>query len=394
MVLMSPSAKHTPRGSDRPLAAVALDLGFRQSFAERDASDSTTVRDALDWLNNQRPQQQNHWPALSLAFVAQIESLLESIQIDRVEKLLSSYPPQKPEPSKAVNTLNLETPDGDFIRLRPFYNKAFHVIRNVMLRDHPSNPGHATQSWPAYSALIEMIAAMRPKERRLFAELVWESGVLDKPTREIALVQERITRPFEKALMNMPTAVKGVRGGAILQGLTYGYLRADSPNLILESHTVNAGSSRTGMLGDVDGFRGREPELAVEVKDLSLNMDNVEKQVSDFLEDITIAPNVTPLVVCASISDEAREFIEKHGVTVLTRFQLAERVAVWDLPKQHEALRGAEYYFGRIQKDDKLVEIFRDWLGEQGLSHDLGAGHARPTDPGQRRSTVQIHSAD
>lgn len=368
----SPSLR-IARGEDRPLSGVATELGFTQEFSSRVPEETKDVRSALDWLDNARPSGQNHWPALTLALVAQIEMLASQEGVDRYVNIFESNPPEQAQAAgRAINTLNFRSNHGDSIKLRPLYNKAMQTIRHTMLRAHPSNPGHATQSWPAYSPLITKIAAMTPAERRGFVDEVWELGVLDKPTRSLARVAERTARPFELVLRELPTSVPRIRGGAILQGLSFGYLRADSPNLILESHNVNTGSSRAGMLGDVDGFRGREPELAAEVKDLELTMVNVEVQLGDFLEDIVEAPNVTAIVFCLSASAEARDFIESRGVTVLDKEELARRVAVWDVPKQHEALRGAEYYLGRIQKDDSAVDYLRDWLAGKGIQGLLG----------------------
>lgn len=343
-----------------------------QEFADRDASTTNAVREALEWLSDSRPAGQNYWPALVLAFITQIESLFAYDGVASVDDLFEAYPPvTQGRGGAAVNTLNFEAKTGDPVRLRALYNRALAVIRNTMLRDHPNNPGHATQAWPNYSALMTRLGAMSPAERRAFAEDVW-SQILAQPARQIAGVKERAVRPFEHALRHMPTQVPRVRGGAILQGMAFGYLRADSPNLILESHSVNTGSSRAGMLGDVDGFRGKEPELAAEVKDLILDGDNVDLQISDFLEDIVDAPNVTAVVIASDLTEEARTYIEERGVTALSKADLIDRVGVWDLPKQQEALRGVEYYLGRVQKDQRAVEHLRSWLQQENLDVGLG----------------------
>lgn len=366
------------RGKARPLADVCADLQMPHGFAARSRRSTSRVADALNWLDTERPQGQNHWPALVLALVAQIETLLAREGKHSVPDVLSAYPPQVAVGgARAINTLNLTRPVGEPVRLREFYNYALNAIRIVMLREHPSNPGHATQSWPAYVTLIQSIASMDPSERREFAEQVWNVGVLARPARQIAAVQERAPRPFELVLTHLPTRIPRVRGGAILQALAYGYFLADSPNLILESHSVNTGSSRAGMLGDVDGFRGREPELAAEVKDLDITESDAEDIVSDFLEDIVDAPNATAVVVCASIDDAGRALIERRGVTVLSKADLVRTVAVWDVPKQEEALRGVEYYLGRIQKSERAVQFLRDWLADKGI--DAGLGVITPT---------------
>lgn len=351
------------RGGSQPLENFCDELGFPAGFAERGTAEGDLFDAAVNWLAVERPQAQNHWPALSLALVAQAEELLSQENLWSIADVFQRFPPEETFGNgRPVNTLNLQRSEGKSVKLRPLYNSALTVIRHRMLRNHPSNPGHATQSWRAYRQLISFIYAMTPEQRRGFAGYIWNNGVLPLGQMQIAEVRNRVVRPFEYILRHMPTAVSGVRGGALLQGLAYGYLLADSPNLILESHNVNTGSSRAGMLGDVDGFRGSEPELAAEVKDLDLDDSNVEAQLGDFLEDIATAPNATAVVICRSIANESRDSIEQRNVTVLTLQDLAKTVAVWDLPKQQEALRGVDYYLGRIQKSDVALQYFRQWL--------------------------------
>lgn len=275
-----------------------------------------------------------------------------------------------------MNTLTF-TVGATSVSLRRFYNLAESVIRNDMLRLHPSSAAHATQSWRAYETLIDLVFAMSPGGRLALAEWVWQQ-VLSLAEHPIAAVKERVVRPFEYVLTNMSTAARP--GGAIFQAFAYGYLRADSPNLILESYSVNTGSSRKKMLGDVVGYRGQEPELAAEVKDLELTDENVDDQLGNFFEDIAGAPNATAVVICRAITSEARGRVEARGVTVLDKDTLRHTVAVWDLPKQQEALRGVEYFLARLQRNVELVRRFRVFCAANAL--DAGLGRADEPDVG------------
>jgi hypothetical protein len=114
----------------------------------------------------------------------------------------------------------------------------------------------------------------------------------------------------------------------------------------------------------VDGYRGGEVELAAEVKDLDITD---AEAVADFIEDIADAPNATAVVVCQSITDDAREEIQSRNITALTVAELARTVRVWDMPKQQEGLRGVDYFLGRIQKTRVGQDFFRGWLREHGL---------------------------
>lgn len=358
------------RGGNQALNTFVTELGFDREFETRVPQSGETLSEAIDWITNSRPKRQNYWPALSLAFISQAEKLLATESRVSVDFVFKEFEIETSTAANTVNTLNFIVGQGEPIRLRNLYNAAAKVVKDQMLRDHPGAAPHATQSWQAYRPYISLIYRMTPGERRALANHIWTQAILPLPEHEVARVRDRVVRPFEHVLANMPTAQPRVRGGALLQALAFGYLHADSPNLILESHSVNTGSSRVKMLGDVDGFRGAEPELAAEVKDLALDEHNAESSLGDFLEDIATAPNATAVVVCRTITDEGRVLIEKRNVTVLTVAELIRTVGVWDLPKQQEALRGVDYYLGRIQKSQAALEFFRGWL----IAENLDAG--------------------
>lgn len=344
-------------------------LDLPEGFADREAGeDDECLIEAIDWMCTSRPPQQNFWPALCLAFVSQCEATLDLAGKASDDDPFVSFPIQTEASGRTVNTLNFRVGgDGKKVTLRPRFNEAAEVIRIGMRRDHPSAAAHATQAWPPYRPLIELLFQMAPNARTRFAEYVWEHGVLAAPERRWATKAERIVRPFEKVLADFDTH-NARPGGALFQGLVYGFFKADSPGLTLESHQVNTGSSRVDMPGDVAGFRGNEVELAVEVKDYEITVQTVESVLVDFLEDLVEAPNTTAVVVAEKVDDASRERLAESNVIAISRQELRDRVITWDLPKQQEALRGAIYYLSRIQKKTQLVERLVDFLTEHGIA--------------------------
>jgi hypothetical protein len=335
---------------------------------------------AVDFLRHKRPPHQNHWPALALALIAQAESLLSQAGKESIGNIFTTYPPVQAAPGgAAVNTFNIRVGNSEF-KLRPAYNKALDVIRVEMRRQHPSNPAHATQSWPAYRPLIADIYRADPGERLALAEYIWETGVLAAEERRMAQAATRIVRPYEFVLQGFPTQ-GATPGGALFQALVFGYFRADSPGLTLESHSVNTGSSRADMIGDVAGYRGGEVELAVEVKDLDVAVGDVEALLGEFLEDLVDAPNATAVVTCQSITDEARTQLRERNVVGLSRQDLLDRVITWDLPKQQEAIRGAAYFLSRIQKNPRLLQRLTSFISDHQLNAGLVGEEAIVTSP-------------
>ena len=358
------------RGGTQPLSAFAAELRLPEDFSGRAGGEhDPQLKRALEWMTKSRPPRQHFWPGLCLALVSQSEATLALAGRESSDDPFTEFPIETSASRVVRNTLNFHVGEHK-VTLRPRFNGAAQVIRVDMRRDHPSAPAHATQAWPEYRPLIDMIFRMSPSGRTRFAEYVWEKGVLDAPERRWATQAKRIVRPFEKVLADFDTH-SAPPGGALFQGLVFGFFRADSPNLTLESHQVNTGSSRVDMPGDVAGFRGDEVELAVEVKDLPITVDQVESILVDFLEDLVEMPNTTAVVVAESVDEASRDRLVKSNVIALSRDDLRERVVTWDLPKQQEALRGAIYYLSRIQKKGQLVDRLIGFLAEQGIDSGI-----------------------
>lgn len=356
------------RGGNQPIENFEQELGLPAGFCARPYDPGPALGASLDFLQNQRPPGQNYWPALVLALIGQAEKVLVGLGATSVDNVFGDL--QREEVSargRVLNTLNFVTPDGSTFRLRPSYTKVLSVIRSEMRRfAHPSNPQGATNSWQHYQPLIESIYRATPDQRAALARWVWDNGVL--PITETVpggAAGPRRERPFSYVLEHMPTSSNP--GGAIFQAEAYAYLRADAPNVILESHAVNVGSRRAGLVGDVDGFRGDAVELAAEVKDLVIDEDNLEDQLGDFLVAVAEIPDATAIVFAAGFSDEAREALAAQNVVALDRGEMATIAAVWDFPKQAEAMGALIYFLARIQNRPQLVEQVRSYCQEHGL---------------------------
>lgn len=313
-------------GGNQPASAFESDLLLPPGFFARPTTEGPDLAEARRWINEVRPKRQNHWPALALALIAQAEAGLSALAeaFDSVPDVFHDERISVEESlgSKVVNTLNFIVPGDETVMLRGRYNASLDVIRNRMRRwGHPMNPGHATQSWPIYKPLITIIWRMTPGERRTLAEWIWDNGVL--PLHETQHVSEvdRPVRRFERVLAEMPTQ-SGTHGGALWQAVCFGYLRADSPSLVLESIKAQTGSRHAGLAGDIDGYDGASLMLAVECKDKTLEVDDWESELGDFMATVDPIPGVTGVVMAADASDEARSQILDAGLIVLTRAQM------------------------------------------------------------------------
>jgi len=369
-------------GGDQAASEFEGDLGLPAGFFDRNGESNGGFDEAVEWLTNERPRHQNSWPALTLALIAQAErglNLLDEPSLDDVFGRLEIQTTR--QGGRAVNTLNFMIPvtggaegeQGDagatLITLRPRYNEALMVVRTLMRRyGHPNNPGHATQSWPDYRPLIALIWSMSPTDRRDLCEWVWTEGVLTIEESVSVAAAARMIRPFERVLSEMPTASS--RPGTIWQGICYGYLRADSPNVQLESHSAQTGSRRSGLLGDVDGFVGDRVALAAECKDRHIDTENWQDELGEFQSQTSQYPGITAIAMVATVDDDAAEEVVDAGLIILTREEMRRIVAVWDEAKQWSALEGLFYYLRRIQKSEAILTQVKAWCRDNRVPID------------------------
>jgi hypothetical protein len=178
---------------------------------------------------------------------------------------------------------------------------------------------------------------------------------------------DALPRPFETILEEFPNTQRGEPAGAVLQGLSFAYYRADSPNVTIETGKVGAGSRRTGRIADVDGWSGDELVLSIEVKDEDL-ADPDDDTLDGFIGNLAEWPDATAIVVARSATDEVVDALADQNVKVLTRPLMLEAVERWDLNKQLLAAREFLYYLSRVQQHSGLADRLRAFLAEHEIA--------------------------
>jgi len=302
-----------------------------------------------------------------MSFLSLAERALTIVDEDNVEDVFDRFTYQtETAGGKPVNTLNLIV-DGEFVRLRPLYNDIEHVVRSDLRRyDYPHMPGHATQAWQQHRELIVLAFAMSTAERRACADVLW-AKILEFAEFRRRSTADALPRPFETILEEFPNTQRGEPAGAVLQGLSFAYYRADSPNVTIETGKVGAGSRRTGRIADVDGWSGDELVLSIEVKDEDL-ADPDDDTLDGFIGNLAEWPDATAIVVARSATDEVVDALADQNVKVLTRPLMLEAVERWDLNKQLLAAREFLYYLSRVQQHSGLADRLRAFLAEHEIA--------------------------
>ena len=340
-----------PRGGDQPLSSFEEALGLKKGFSMSASGIDPRKRHAdaaIAWLKAKRPPRQSAWPALCLALVAQTSEALRLLELEYHENILAHR-----ARLVAGRQLVLRVEKTD-IPTRRYYNFAEQVIRVEMNRDHPSMPGHATAGWEAYSELIRHLGSCSSAGRASVAVWIWTNGVLSLTERLVPTQRTRRPRPFYEIVKDLDTA-SGQTGGALYQAMVYAYFVADSPTLTVVSHPVNTGSSRAGVIGDVDGFLGEEIVLAAEAKDKDLTIDDEDDLVA-FKEDVGPHPDIDAVIFARTFDAKLHEILKRADIRTMSRQEMLVSVSLWDVPKQENAVRAMRFFLAHIQKSQKLLD--------------------------------------
>jgi len=349
-----------PRGGNQPISAFQSALQLPPGFTTRIETKSDPLKhyadEAIAWMTNSRPRGQSFWPALGLAFVAQVEHALGLLHVDHDDALLDGPRVRRTRPN-GTPVRQLEFDLGESLGLVPsrsYYNAADRVIRLELRRQHPSSPGHATSGWVAYTEFVRLLGACSPSGRTRVAQWIWQQGVLPLPEVVQSGARTRQPRVFLEVVRTFDTK-SGQTGGALFQAIVYAYLVAESPSLSFQSHKVNVGSSRAGAIGDVDGYLGEDIVLAAEAKDKDLKSDD-EDDLEAFIEDISQFPDADAVVFARSFDITIRSHLNAVDVRMVSREEMIAAVRLWDVPKQEVAIRAMKYFLAHIQKNRDLLD--------------------------------------
>jgi hypothetical protein len=357
------------------LADHLADLGLPPKFTERRADASRAVKKLMrlhdtaiktTTKTGRRVRPRNYLTGLLIGFVAVAEDLLAQTKKDKLSDPLRKYPPAERDRSgNRLYTLKLLGPEKE-VALRPYYNRAERVIRGKLRRrDYPNMAPHATQAWRDYEKELVTIFGLSPSERLALVESLWEV-IAAMPKLAARPKSSKTARPFEVLLRFFP-AGQGDPPGALLQGFAFAYYRADAPNVTLETLKVGAGGSRTGNVGDIDGWSGDNLVLSIEVKDRDIDGRRVDEIASGFLVNLSEWPDATAIVLARSFTDEAKKRLRRRNVRVLDRKRMRSNVRLWDIRKQQLAMREFKYFLFRKQQRSSLLARFEKFVADHAL---------------------------
>jgi len=277
--------------------------------------------------------------------------------------VLTKFPRQLTTAAGArANTLILAAGKGT-VSLRPFYNAIERFFRAEHKRfDYPSCAPHATQPWADYTVWLDSLATFSPVEMADLRQKVCDFVLDILRSQEFDPASVAIEPPvFRLILENFDfTRKKGEPTGATLQGVVFGFLRADNPHLQIEIDKVRTGSKRLQRVGDIDGWEGARLAISAKVKQLVPKLTDLP-DLEAFANE-TGGRGALGAVVALGFDSGVRDAIEGLGVKALDVHDIVRIVELWDPLKQRTAVTSLVYYVRHVEKNSALAERLEAFL--------------------------------
>lgn len=303
---------------------------------------------------------------LLLAFIDfLIELEVPTLGLKSFSSFLSHFPRRsRTARGRRANTLIVERGDGRTLSIRPFYNNAERFFRAEKKRfDYPSCAPHATQAWSDYPEWLDTLVTYGSKDLLRLRERVCEFVLEQLESHEFDPSSAKVEPPLFHLLLERFDLAKheGERSGAALQGIVFGFLRADDPFLQMEIEKVRTGSKRLQRVGDIDGWEGARLAMSVEVKQYVLSLEDISR-LQAFANE-TGRRAALGIVAALGFANGVRERIRSLGVHALDIPDMRRTVALWHPLKQRAAISALIYYVRHVEKSAALakrIEAFLD----------------------------------
>jgi len=256
---------------------------------------------------------------------------------------------------KDTNTFTIRY-EGEQYGIRPVQNEVRDLfIYDLRRTNFPSSPGHHTGNWQDYGHLMERAFRLSRAGRFEACLRLFELGLEELEEKRFELRDPTFGRPFTAIVRDYPRSHPEENGGLSFQAMAYGYVEAAYPHLSLRASKVRTGSSRQNRYGDIDGFRGPDLMLSVEVKDLPIDGGNVRSELGTTIQ-LSESTTAIPIAVCRTVSPEARETLQSEGVAVMDDDELIAELGRWDYHKQNLAVQGMLHYLANIEENPDAVQ--------------------------------------
>ena len=165
------------------------------------------------------------------------------------------------------------------------------------------------------------------------------------------------------------TAHKREVAGMVMQGIAYGYIKADRPHLSIIADKTRTGSAKQRRFGDIDCYYGLDLEVSVEVKDKGITISNVESELGDFAKDVC-RHRVQGMAFVREVDDGAKQWLAARGVIAQDIPTTLSHTRTWDWRKQDAAVHGLLHFLAHVEQKPEAVTRLLKFIRGHDPAHD------------------------
>ncbi len=272
--------------------------------------------------------------------------------------IFTRYPRTTSTAEKNVNTLTLTVAHDEQVKrvgIRGTEEKVCDLFLAADRTGYPSAYVYNTGMWHHYTELLSDCFKLSEGGRYTLCQRLIAFGLDRLPKNTFYGRKTPRPRLFEQIISDYRrTLTDAENAGMVMQGIAYGFLKADRPHLSLIVDKSRTGSAKQRRFGDIDGYYGLDLELSVEVKDEALTIARVETELGQFANDVH-RHHAQGLAFVVSADAEARQWLERFGVLTQDFSATSAIVRMWDWHKQDAAVNGLLHFFAHVEQKPQAV---------------------------------------
>ncbi|MFN6196922.1 MAG: hypothetical protein ACK58T_48040 [Phycisphaerae bacterium] len=311
---------------------------------------------------------------LAIDFLLQAQELSEvdpELQCSRPKltesDLFKRYSRVTERSGQKSNTLTFNY-GGKSVGIRKFEEAVTAFFHAQKRTEYPSAYVYNTGQWAKNTDLLVACFSLSTGGRYIAACNLLGYGLSKLEENKFFGRKSERVRLFEKIIMHYPRGNADENGGLAFQSIANGFFIADRPHLCVVSDKVRTGSARQKRIGDIDCYKGLDLECSVEVKDIQISKDNIERHLRTFANDVADQGVLGIAFVDDLIFGGLPESITKPLVFV-TMSDVLKAVKTWDWAKQDIAVHGMLHYLSHIEQSPLAARRLLDFIAQHDPKH-------------------------
>ena len=369
-----------------------LEKGFEEDFTPEEVKDAekAVIEGIIEYVDTRMnlPKALTYVLNLALDFIMVAQKLSEydtganDFREDMDEAtLFARYPRTTSTADKNVSTLTLT-----FTVQKKVGNRYQDAIKKVGIRPveedvcdlfmaadrtgFTSAYIYNTGMWDHYRDLLVNCFKLSESGRYLVTQRLIDYGLAKFPKNTFFGRETPRLRLFEQIMSDYPrSAADAENAGMIMQGIAYGFIKADRPHLSLIVDKSRTGSAKQRRFGDIDAYYGLDLEVSVEVKDEAIVISRVETELGQFAKDVH-RHHTQGLAFVSTVDAESRQWLANYGILAQDIVTTTAIVRSWDWVKQNHAVHGLLHFIAHVEQKPEAVTRLLNFIQARDPSHE------------------------